>query len=65
MKRITFVLDDERHTKLKAFAALKGENISKVLRRAIDEYIAENETLSPKYTTPVKTGLKPRRIRHK
>jgi hypothetical protein len=52
MPRLTFILDHERHRKLKSAVADRGENISKVLRRAIDEYLAETEKPQekPKWT---------------
>ena len=65
MARVTFVLDNDLHEKLKAYASLQHENISEVLRRAAIEYVHSFENPPAEYTTPVNPGLKQRRVKHR
>ena len=63
--RVTFLLDKTQHQKLKIVVAERHETLSKMLRRAVDEYLAENGIKSPTSqkltgsTTPIPINLKP------
>lgn len=43
MKRVNIYIDDSKHRRFKTKCASRGETMTQVLERAIDEYLEEKE----------------------
>ncbi len=48
MKRLTVILEDELHRRLKVLCSTRGTDMSEVLRKLVEDYVTKEEKKSKK-----------------